>query len=109
MKQLRVLVVEPSKKPRVTLIEDTLEAKQRAVGGYIELTTPPMHPDDAVIICNEEGKINGLPFNRLLTLENGIPYDVIAGTFFICRAPWDSDGFESLTDKQIEFYRQLYA
>lgn len=109
MNMLKVLVVEPSKAPRVDLIADSLSAKQDVVGGYIELTTPPMHPDDAVIICNEEGKINGLPYNRTLTLENGIPYDVIAGTFFIVRAPWDSDGFESLTDQQIEFYSRLYA
>lgn len=109
MNMLKVLVVEPNKTPREALIEDSLSAKQDVVGGLIELTAPPMHPDDAVIICNEEGKINGLPFNRMLTLENGIPYDVIAGTFFIVRVPWDSDGFESLTDRQIEFYSQLYA
>lgn len=109
MKMLKVLVVEPNKAPRVDLIEDSLYAKQEVVGGYIELTTPPMHPDDAVIICNEEGKINGLPYNRTLTLENGIPYDVIAGTFFIVRAPRDSDSFESLNENQIEFYSQMYA
>ena len=109
MNMLKVLVIEPDKAPRVDLIEDSLSAKQEVVGGLIELTTPLMHPDDAVLICNEEGKLLGLPYNRMLTLENGIPYDVIAGTFFIVRAPFDSDGFESLTDKQIEFYSQMYA
>jgi len=109
MKTLRSLIVEPGMAPRVIEIEDTLSAKQKIVGGLIELVTPPMHPDDAVIICNEEGKLLGLPFNRPLTLDNGIPYDMVAGTFFICRAPWESDGFESLTDEQIEFYSQMYA
>ncbi len=109
MKMLRVLVVKPNEAPSVEMIEDTLAAKQDVVGGYIEMTTPPMHGDDAVIICNEEGKILGLPFNRVLTLENGIPYDVIAGTFFIIRAPQDSDDFESLTDEQIESYSRMYA
>ena len=109
MKTLRVLVVEPNKVPMVEMIEDTLAAKQELVGGYIEMTTPPMHTDDAVIICNEEGKIQGLPFNRMLTLENGIPYDIIAGTFFVIRAPEDSEDFASLTDEQIETYSKMYA
>ena len=109
MRQLKVLVAEPNKAPYVKVIDDTLSAKQDLVGGYIEMTTPPMHPDDAVIICNEEGKLCGLPYNRMLFLDNGIPYDVIAGTFFIVRAPWDSEDFESLTDEQIEFYSKMYA
>ena len=109
MKMLKVLVVEPNTMPRVEIIEDTLEAKQKVVGGYIEMIMPPSHKDDAVIICNEEGKINGLPFNRLLSFENGIPYDIVAGTFIIIRAPEDSEDFESLTDEQIEIYSRMYA
>lgn len=109
MKMLRVLVVEPNTVPRIEMIKDTLEAKQSLVGGLIEMVTPPTHPDDAVLIVNEEGKLLGLPFNRMLTLENGIPYDVIAGTCFVIRAPWDSDEFESLSDEQIQFYSALYA
>ncbi len=73
------------------------------------MVTPPSHKDDAVIISNEEGKLIGLPFNRLIKLDDGIPYDVIAGTFFLCRAPWDSEDFESLSDTQIEVYSQMYA
>ena len=44
-------------------IENTLEAFQREVGGYIEtigITT------DACIIVNEEGLINDMPFNTRL-------------------------------------------
>lgn len=109
MKMLKVLVIEPNEAPRVEQIEDTLEAKQKLVGGLIEMVTPPKHQDDAVIICNEEGKLTGLPFNRPICLEDGTPYDVIAGTFFLCRAPWDSEDFESLSDLQIEAYSRMYV
>lgn len=42
-------------------IENTLEALQKAVGGYIE--TVRLRVDNAVIIVNEEGLLLGLPYN----------------------------------------------
>lgn len=42
-------------------IENTLEALQKAVGGYIE--TVRLRVDNAVMIVNEEGLLLGLPFN----------------------------------------------
>jgi len=106
---MRVLIVEPDRAPRVAEIENTLESKQEIVGGRIEMTCPPIHPDDAVIICNEEGKFNGSEPNRAVFLADGTPYDIIFGTFIICRAPIDSDDFESLTDEQISRYSKFYA
>ncbi|MBQ6501533.1 MAG: DUF3846 domain-containing protein [Mogibacterium sp.] len=106
---MRVLIVEPNREPKVAEIENTLEAKQSIVGGFIEMACPPSHSDDAVIICNEEGKFNGSVPNRPVFLENGSPYDIIFSTFFICRAPFDSDDFEGLTDEQIDRYSKFYA
>lgn len=63
MKENKILVVikEPGQPPRVEpLFENTLEAFQKAVGGWIEAVTIA---DDVVIICNEEGRLRGLPFN----------------------------------------------
>ena len=34
-------------------------------------------------VCNEEGKMLGLPMNRALTDESGVPYDIVCGTFFV--------------------------
>ena len=34
--------------------------------------------------------------------------DIIAGTFFICSVPSDSEHFESLTDEQIEMYCEIF-
>lgn len=41
-------------------IENTLEALQAEVGGYIETLTVA---SDACLVLNEEGLINALPFN----------------------------------------------
>ena len=41
-------------------VENTLEALQAEVGGYIETIT---FLADACIIVNEEGRLRGLPFN----------------------------------------------
>ena len=100
---LRVLVVEPMKPCRVQEIPNTLEAMQKIVGGYIEAVYP--FPD-AVIVCNEDGKGLGLPYNRPLMGENGLPYDILCGTFFI--AGVNGEHFVSLTDEQIGKYKSLY-
>ena len=105
---MKVLVVEPNRKPRVAEIEDTLEAKQKVVGGLIEMVCPPIHPDDACLICNENGKFECRP-NRPIRLEDGRVYDIVFGTFIVCRAPEDSEDFASLSDEQISFYSKLYA
>ena len=106
---MRVLIVEPGLSPREAVIGKDLKSMQGVVGGWIEPVSPPFHKDDAIIVCNDEGKIAGLPLNQPIRLEDGSIYDVIAGTFFICRAPEDSEDFESLTDEQIDIYKRMYA
>lgn len=60
-KQILVVIKEPGKSPRVEpLFENTLEAFQKAVGGYIETVTICT---DLVLICNEEGRLQKLPYN----------------------------------------------
>ena len=34
-------------------------------------------------ICNDEGKLTGLPLNRALRDEDGRMYDAVAGTFLV--------------------------
>ena len=58
-------------------------------------------------ICNEEGKLLGLPMNRALTDEFGVPYDIVCGTFFVVGI--GDEDFTSLTEQQIEKYRKKYA
>lgn len=102
--EIRVLVVAPGKKPEVKTISRELESLQGIVGGYIEAVYP--WEDEAAIICNEEGKVLGMDFNRALCDETGDVYDVVAGTFII--AGTGDCAFTSLTDEQVEKYEKMY-
>ena len=104
---MRVIVVEPKKKPMVQDIGSDLESMQKIVGGSIEAVYP--FADPVALICNEEGKLLGLPLNRALRDEEGTVYDIISGTFFLCAAPPDSEHFESLTDQQVKTYMERFA
>ena len=74
----------------------TLEAMQKMVGGYIQqirLAKPVVVGDIryVVLICNEEGKLSGLPFNAIATriakLDNSIMIgDVIVGDAILLTA-----------------------
>ena len=105
---VRVIIVEGGKKPYEMELENSLAAMQRCVSGAIEVVYEPGRRD-AALICNDEGKLLGLPLNRALRDENGEIYDAIAGTFFICGAPADSENFTSLTDEQIDYWLRRLA
>ena len=104
---MRVIVVEPKKKPVVQDIGPDLESMQKIVGGPIEAIYPFDEP--VALICNEEGKLLNLPLNRALRDDEGNVYDIISGTFFLCAAPPDSEHFESLTDQQAKTYMERFA
>ena len=96
--KLRVVMVEPGKPAYETEIENTLEAEQEAVGGYIEVL--PLD-NGKFLICNEEGKLNGMRGNRR------IGNDVIAGCFFIVGEVVDE--FRSLTDEEVKESLKRFA
>ena len=99
--------MEPLKVPYEKEISGDLKSMQAIVGGLIEVIYPFEDPEIA-LICNDEGKILGLPYNRALRDEDGRVYDVVAGTFFLCRAPADSESFEGLTEGQMRFCKDLF-
>ena len=105
---MRIIVVEGGKRPYEMELEDSLRTMQRCVGGTIEAVYEP-GGRDAVLICNDEGKLLGLPLNRALRDDEGEIYDVIAGPFFVCSAPPDSESFTSLTDEQVDYWMERFA
>ena len=100
-RNIRVLVVEPNMLPYEKVIPNRLKDKQDIVGGNIEYTRVD-NDESALLICNEEGKILGLPYNR------DIGHDVIAGTFLIVGDDADIGEDRSLTDEQVEKYKDKF-
>ena len=102
---LKVLVVEPRKRPYVQEIDGSLASMQKLVGGTIQAVYP--FEDAVALICNDEGKLLNLPYNRFLYDEQKQPYDVICGTFFVVGL--GEENFKSLTIQQIRTYSDMYS
>lgn len=87
---MKVILKKPGEPPQAIELDNTLEALQAAVGGYIETLT---FATDACFICNEEGRLLGLPYNgRFLGVDFVGPV-LIAGV--------DGETFCGLTREQI--------
>lgn len=100
---MKVLVVEPLKPCYVREIEG-LQAMREIVGGHIEAIYP--YEEQVAVIANEESKLLGLPYNRPLLDEHGVPYDIVCGTFFV--AGLSGETFTSLTEDQLRCYKELF-
>lgn len=96
---MKILVVEPNYAPYEKEI-DGLKEMQAIVGGAIE----PIYPfaEKVAVVCNDEGLINGLPFNR--SMAGG--YGGVFGTFFVCGL--GEEDFISLTPEQMEHYEKHF-
>lgn len=99
--KIRALIVEPDKEPYEVDLENGLKSRQKIVGGLIEYCYL-LDDDDVALICNEEGKIIGLPFNR------EIGHDVICGNFIIVGDDGSGENL-SLTDEQINKYKERFG
>jgi hypothetical protein len=96
---IRVLKIEPGEAPAIKEIANDLASMQAEVGGLIECIS---FPNGCVAVCNEEGKLNGMPPNRRLGA------DIICGPFFVCDTACDGN-FTSLSKSKIAEYSQLFA
>ena len=96
---MRVLMVEPGIAPYEAEL-DGLDEMQAAVGGMIQAIYPYQEP--VALVCNEEGLINGLPFNR--SVPGG--YEGVFGPFFVCGL--GEENFRSLTPEQIGRYKKEF-
>lgn len=104
--KINVLLIEPSKYPKQIEIEDTLEAMQETVGGYIEEYLP--FDDEVAIICNEEGKMTGAELNRAIYSDDKEILDIIAGKFFIAYAPIESEKLLSMPKDLMKKYEDKF-
>ncbi len=101
---MNVLVVEPYKAPYEKEIDPGLESLQHEVDGDIEVVYP--FDDPVGIVCNEEGKLEGLPLNRSLKDEDGEIYDILAGTFLVVGL--GEEAFEGLSQRQLDKFKEHF-
>ncbi len=103
---ISVLLIQPMQPPLVIEIDETLACMQSLVGGNLVEIMP--FDEEIAIVCNVDAKCKHLPLNRALYHENGEVMDVIAGDFFICGAPFNSERYESLPLHLMEKYTQHF-
>ena len=90
---------------KVVELPNRLEFMQKLVDGLIEYFEP--WNDRVAIVCNEEGKINGLSPNRKVYDDHGDLIDFVFGDFFIVGVNDDGENI-SLTDSQIQKYYSMF-
>ena len=96
---MKIVLVEPGKEAREAEITGSLQEMQKLVDGTIRAMYP--WEDLVALVSNDEAKLIGMPFNRVLE-----DYDVIAGPFFICGI--EGDHFCSLTGEQAKTYLEKF-
>lgn len=60
LKMIKAIVKHPKQDPYITPLSAELEAMQELVGGYLQEVAIA---SDCVILCDEDGKLKGKPYN----------------------------------------------
>ncbi len=103
--KIRVVLVEPGKYAREAEIGTSLSELQEVCDGLIQTFYP--FEEMVCIVCNDEGKINGMPLNRAIKdTETGELIDIIAGPFFICDC--STENFGSLSQEQMDRFLEQF-
>ena len=101
--KIKVLALLPMELPKEIKLDNTLEAMQKFVGGLIKCITLSDTGSAVTLVCNDEGKLLGLPLNR--PLWDGA--DVLAGPGFL--AGCDNEGnLTSLPQSAMDFYKEKF-
>lgn len=93
-KKIKVLVYKVGLPPILTEIDNTLEASQEVVEGYIEGWAVPNFPS-LMVICHSTGRYTK-EANRVIP-----NLDLVYGTFFIVRIDDEGENV-SLTERDIQ-------
>lgn len=113
--KIKAIVKRPDEQyGHMTWISNNLKNFQRTVGGYIQAVNlsddimPPdeKFPDKVILICNEEGKIQGLTKNLDVRIEGflGCGWDSIVGDCIICGEDGEEFADIPLSMKQWKAY-----
>lgn len=93
---MRVIRKRPGEAWEPIEVENELKPLQQAVGGYLESFT---FAEDACVLCDEEGRLKGKPYN---TTVCGVPF---VGTVLIVGVA--GEDFSDLTEQMEERLRAM--
>lgn len=93
---MRVIRKRPGEAWEPIEVENELKPLQQAVGGYLESFT---FAEDACVLCNEEGRIKGLPYNTTICGVSFVGPILIVGTA--------GEDFSDLTERQEHALRAM--
>lgn len=106
MKKLTVLHVKVGQEPVVKTVDNTIEALQGLVEGYIETVRIA---DDLLLVVNEEGLLQHKPMNFMtfaLRAEGLVPvHEIVGDVFFVS---WLGEDFTSLDKLQIQRIKDMF-
>ena len=101
---MRIVVKKAGQMPEIREVENDLEAFKEIVGGYIEIVPISNNPFNrlykVICVCNEEGKLMGLPGNFFFGR------DLIVGDVFFCAV--NGEDFDSLNDDQVKRLLEIF-
>ena len=104
--KIKVLALLPMELPKEIELDNTLEAMQKFVGGLIECITLSDTGSAVTLVCNDEGKLMGLPLNRALFDDDGHVYDIVSGNFLIVGL--GEENFTDLSPDLMEKYGEQF-
>ncbi len=98
---IKALIKRPGRPAEMVWFANTLESYQRVVDGYIETVTLA---SDLIIICNEEGRMLGLPHNCNICSMDFFGTIILTGS--------KGDDFASLKyspEQLLQFFPELFG
>lgn len=102
---ITVVMCQPDKLAEVVEIGTEPRDLQEAVGGGFFQTYYFSQDEEVCIVCNDEGKINGMPLNRSVKTDGKV-VEILAGPFFICDC--STTNFGSLSKEQQDKYMKMF-
>ena len=97
---MKIILVKVGCYPCIMDVPHELPSLQALVGGRIEVVEP-FEDDDVVLVCNESGRDDGLPVNRVISKRMDI-----CGDFFLCGH--DGYGLSDIPDEKITLYLERF-
>lgn len=101
---MKVLYCEVGGVTEIRETSGSLSDMQELVGGYVESVGLG---NDFLLLCNEEGKIQGLQANKNVVDTSGKVVDLICGNFVICKSDLLKGEWVGLEEADIETAKSL--